>query len=179
VTTSTTASSTSSDDNDLIEAVLAAGGALMSVVRRSLHDIDDDVTLAQHRALVELETRGPLRVADLASALAVDRSAATRMCDRPVRKQLACRRRLVSDRRGVRVALTAKGQTLVTTVGAQRRREVSRLVRRLAPEDRGIVLYALQRFARAADATEPNRPAASRRVGNGRDGQTAEETAGR
>jgi len=144
-------------DDELIEAVLAAGRALVSVALRSLHELGDDVTLAQHRALVELSARGPQRVADLADVLSVDRSAATRMCDRLVRKRLASRRRLSSDRRGVRVALTAQGRALVAAVGAKRRQEVARVVRRLAPEDRGVVMYALTAFAAADGTPEPDR----------------------
>jgi DNA-binding MarR family transcriptional regulator len=171
MTTSTTTNPSQIGDDELIEAVLAAGRALVSVALRSLHELGADVTLAQHRALVELAARGPQRVADLADVLSVDRSAATRMCDRLVRKQLASRRRLSSDRRGVRVALTPKGRALVTAVGAQRRREVARVVRRLAPEDRGVVMYALAAFAAADDTPEPDRSsprqgaAGSRRAG--------------
>jgi DNA-binding MarR family transcriptional regulator len=153
MTTSTTSEPGQIGDDQLIEAVLAAGRALVALALRSLHELGDDVTLAQHRALVELATRGPQRVADLATALSVDRSAATRMCDRLVRKQLARRRRLDSDRRGVRVTLTPKGQALVTAVDARRRQHVSRVVRRLPSEDRGVVIYALAAFS-AADRAD-------------------------
>ena len=168
------------DDDELIEAVLAAGRALVSVALRSLQELGDDVTLAQHRALVELATRGPQRVADLATVLSVDRSAATRMCDRLVRKQLVSRRRLGSDRRGVRVALTPKGQALVTAVGAQRRHEVARVVRRLAPEDRGVVMHALAAFAAADDTSGPDwSPPRQSATATRRSGATASRADGR
>jgi DNA-binding MarR family transcriptional regulator len=167
-------------DDELIEAVLAAGRALVSVALRSLHEVGDDVTLAQYRALVELAGRGPQRVADLACVLSVDRSAATRMCDRLVRKRLASRRRLGSDRRVVRVALTPRGRALVTAVGARRRQEVSQVVRRFAPADRGVVVYALQALASAGDTGKPE--STSERHGGsypGDDGVTADRADGR
>jgi DNA-binding MarR family transcriptional regulator len=157
MTTSTTTGPGPIGDDQLIEAGLAAGQALVSIALRSLQELGDDVTIAQHRALVELANRGPQRVAAPADVLSVDRSAATRMCDRLVREQLASRRRLSDDRRGVRVALTPKGRSLVTAVGAERRREVARVVRRLAPEDRGIVMSALAAFAAAGSTSDADR----------------------
>ena len=74
--------------DELVDAVLGASRALVAVAARSLATVADDVTLAQYRVLIELAARGPQRLADLASALAVERSTATRMCDRLVRKRL-------------------------------------------------------------------------------------------
>ena len=74
--------------DDVVDAVLGASRALVAVAARSLANVGEDVTLAQYRVLVVLASRGPQRLADLATALAVDRSTATRMCDRLVRKRL-------------------------------------------------------------------------------------------
>src|SRR6201994_3886472 len=97
------------DRDDLVDAVLASSRALVAVAARSLATVAEDVTLAQYRVLVELAARGPQRLADLADALRVDRSTATRMCDRLVRKRLVTRRRGSEDRRVVRVSLSAQG----------------------------------------------------------------------
>ena len=109
------------DRDDLVDAVLGASRALVAVAARSLGDLAEDVTLPQYRALVELAARGPQRLADLAAALGVDRSTATRMCDRLVRKQLVTRRRISADRRGVRISLTPAGRALVEEVTRRRR----------------------------------------------------------
>ena len=74
--------------DELVDAVLGASRALVAVAARSLADVAEDVTLPQYRFLIELASRGPQRLADLATALGVDRSTATRMCDRLVRKRL-------------------------------------------------------------------------------------------
>jgi DNA-binding MarR family transcriptional regulator len=137
-------------DDQLVDAVLGASRALVAVAARSLDDLAEDVTLAQYRVLVELAARGPQRVAELASVLGVERSTATRMCDRLVRKRLIHRRRESRDRRAVQVALTADGRTLVQRVTHRRREEIARILERLAPRDRTAVRRALRTFADAA-----------------------------
>jgi DNA-binding MarR family transcriptional regulator len=136
--------------DDLVDAVLGASRALVAVAARSLATVAEDVTLAQYRVLIELASRGPLRVADLADALAVDRSTATRMCDRLVRKRLVARRRTSDDRRVVRISLTAAGAELVAEVRRRRRAEIQGIVKRMPRSHRSLVVEALQAFSRAA-----------------------------
>ncbi len=138
------------DRDELVDAVLGASRALVAVAARSLADLAEDVTLAQYRALVELASRGPQRPADLASALGVDPSTATRMCDRLVRKQLVQRRRISADRRGVRISLTPAGRALVEEVTRRRRVEIAQILRRMPRADRDSALTALRVFADAA-----------------------------
>jgi DNA-binding MarR family transcriptional regulator len=138
------------DRDELVDAVLWASRALVAVAARSLANVADDVTLAQYRVLVVLAGRGPQRLADLAAALGVDRSAATRMCDRLVRKRLVYRRRLVEDRRGVRVSLTGAGGELVAEVSRRRRVEITVILERMPIAHRRAVLEALRAFADAA-----------------------------
>jgi DNA-binding MarR family transcriptional regulator len=99
-----TLKSAESTTDELVDGVLGASRALVAVAARSLAGVAEDVTLPQYRFLVELASRGPQRLADLAGALGVDRSTATRMCDRLVRKRLVTRRRAQEDRRAVRVS---------------------------------------------------------------------------
>jgi DNA-binding MarR family transcriptional regulator len=134
----------------LVDAVLGASRALVAVAARSLATVAEDVTLAQYRVLIELASRGPLRVADLALALTVDRSTATRMCDRLVRKRLVTRRRTSDDRRVVRISLSATGAELVAEVSRRRRAEIRRIVERMPRSHRPLVVEALQAFSRAA-----------------------------
>jgi DNA-binding MarR family transcriptional regulator len=140
----------SDDGDELIDAVLGASRVLVAVAARSLAGLVEDVTLAQYRVLIELAARGPQRVADLAAVLEVERSTATRMCDRLVRKHLVHRRRINTDRRGVRVGLTPAGRELVLAVSDRRRREIARTVRRMPRPDRKVVLSALRAFAAAS-----------------------------
>ncbi len=136
--------------NELIDAVLGSSRALVAVAARSLLSVPGDVTLSQYRVLVELAARGPMRLADLAAVLGVDRSTATRMSDRLARKRLVQRRRLGEDRRGVRVSLTASGRQLVEQVTRNRRAEIGVILGRMPDADRHATLTALRGFARAA-----------------------------
>jgi DNA-binding MarR family transcriptional regulator len=138
------------ETDEVVDAVLGASRALVAVAARSLAGVGEDVTLAQYRALVVLASRGPQRLADLATALTVDRSTATRMCDRLVRKRLVVRRRSTDDRRVVRISLTEAGAELVREVSRRRRAEIRRIVRRMPPASRTLVVDALQAFAAAA-----------------------------
>ena len=135
---------------NLIDAVLGSSRALVAVAARSLATVADDVTLAQYRVLVELAARGPLRPSDLALALKVDRSTATRMCERLVRKSLIQRRRGTADRRSVRVSLTSAGRKLITEVSQRRRVEIGAIVARMSGADMRAALEALRAFAAAA-----------------------------
>jgi DNA-binding MarR family transcriptional regulator len=143
-------SGAASAPEELVDAVLGASRALVAVAASSLAGVADDVTLAQYRVLVVLAARGPQRVADLASALRVDRSTATRMSDRLARKGLVVRRRISSDRRGVRVSLTPAGRELIAEVSRRRREEITTILRRIPAADTRAVLGALRAFASAA-----------------------------
>lgn len=135
---------------ELVDAVLGASRALVAVAARSLAGAEGDVTLPQYRALVVLAGRGPQRVADLAEALGVNPSTATRMGDRLVRKRLVRRARAADDRRVVRVAITADGRALIDEVTRRRRAEIRRIMRRLPAGEAAALVVALRRFAEAA-----------------------------
>src|SRR5471032_660181 len=107
------------------EALLLASRALMGVAARSLADVDD-ITLPQYRALVVLTRPTPVTVGDLAVALDIHPSTATRLCDRIERKGLVRRRPGLSpDRRETPISLTAKGRRLVGRVTDHRRRDLA------------------------------------------------------
>lgn len=114
--------------DELVDALLAAGRAMVAIAARSLANLDYEVTLPQYRALVVLASRGPQRVVDISAELGVNPSTATRMCDRLVLKKLVRRYRSTSDRREVRLTLTASGTGLVQQVMDRRRVELARLV---------------------------------------------------
>ncbi|WP_338051888.1 MarR family transcriptional regulator [Pseudonocardia acidicola] len=141
----------------LIDAVMSASRALVAVAARSLAAVDEEVTLPQYRALVVLGQRGALRPADLATALAVTPSTATRMCDRLVAKGLIGRERSDTDRREVRVGLSAGGRTVVDEVTRRRRAELGRLLGALPADRHAAVVAALRSFADAAgEVPEPD-----------------------
>lgn len=137
-------------ERDAVEAVLTASRVLVAVAARSLVEVAEEVTLPQYRALVVLASRGPQRLAALAEALAVNPSTATRMCDRLVRKRLLTRRVESTDRRLVRLAVSASGRQLVEQVTERRRDEIARILRALSLEEQRSVTASLNRLADAA-----------------------------
>lgn len=136
------------DDESVVDALLVASRALVAIAARSLAEAGD-VTLPQYRMLVVLATRGPQRPADLADALAVNRSTASRMCDRLLTKRLIRRTRLSSDRRVLRISLTTDGARLVAKVMRKRRTDLATAIRGLTAEQRGAVVVGLSTFAEA------------------------------
>ncbi|GAA3452475.1 MarR family winged helix-turn-helix transcriptional regulator [Dactylosporangium matsuzakiense] len=135
---------------EAVEALFAASRALVAIAARSLADVDPDVTLPQYRALVVLAARGPQRVADISAELQVAASTGTRMCDRLVRKGLARRSRPASDRRVVRLTLTAAGWRLVQRVSEQRREQLAGIVAATGGGWHPSVAPALRAFTAAA-----------------------------
>jgi DNA-binding MarR family transcriptional regulator len=136
--------------DELVDMVLAASRALVAVAARSLAATGDEVTLPQYRALVVLAAKGPQGTAELAAALAVNPSTATRMCDRLVRKGMVRRHRQAGDRRSVRIALTAPGRDLVAEASRRRRAELARLLSALPADQYDPVIAAFRAFAAAA-----------------------------
>lgn len=138
------------DDRDLIDAVLSASRALVAVAARSLASCENEITLPQYRVLVILCARGAQRVADLAEALDVLPSTATRMCDRLAAKRLIGRSRSAHDRRIVNVTVTPAGRELVDRVSDARRKELRKVLAQIPPAGRPAVVEALRAFSVAA-----------------------------
>lgn len=136
---------------ELTDAVLTASRVLVGVAARSLAKVDESVTLPQFRALVVLASRGELSVGQLAEALDVHPSTATRLCDRLVARRLVRRIVRPSNRRETLIALTARGRKVVDVVTESRRADIERIIERIPMRARSQVVRALQAFADAAD----------------------------
>ncbi len=140
----------------MTDAVLLASRALVGVAARSLAEVEDEVTLPQFRALVVLAT-GDRNLGELAEALDVHPSSATRLCTRLEAKGLITRRAASQSRRELLVQLTGEGRSVVDSVTRRRRREIARIVARIPARDRRVLVHALGVFADAAGETpEPS-----------------------
>jgi DNA-binding MarR family transcriptional regulator len=138
------------NDEEVIGAILLASRVMVAIAVRSLAGNPDDVTLPQYRTLVELTFGGPRRLADLAEALGVSPSTATRMCDRLVRKELVSRTRDELDRREVKLAITVLGRSVVSDVIERRRAEGRDLLQAIPVPLRGQLVSSLTLLATAA-----------------------------
>jgi DNA-binding MarR family transcriptional regulator len=134
---------------DAVRQLLVSSRALVAVAARSLVDVGD-VTVPQFRALVVLSSRVDTTVSDLASALDIHPTTATRLVDRLVRKRLVRRTELAEDRRVTQLHLTASGHRLVRQVTDRRTRQLAEIVRRMPSETWPKVTEALRAFAAAA-----------------------------
>jgi DNA-binding MarR family transcriptional regulator len=140
-------SETDDDFAAATEALLLASRALVGVAARSFASVNE-VTLPQYRALVVLIRPTDVTVGDLAVALDIHPSTATRLCDRLERKGLVRRRPGVSsDRRLTPVALTPKGRRLVGRVTEHRRRDLAAIASSMPQEDLEHVIRGLTAFA--------------------------------
>ncbi|MGC4835026.1 MarR family winged helix-turn-helix transcriptional regulator [Micromonospora vinacea] len=119
---------------ELVDGLSALSRALVGITARALASLNVEVTLSQYRTLVILASRGPLRTVDLAAALHVHPSTATRTCNRLVRRDLVARHHRPSDRRVALLTLTAAGKTLVGDVMRHRTQEIRQLVRTVGSE---------------------------------------------
>ena len=141
---------TASSTENLAEAFLTASRVLVGLAVQSLAAAPVDVTLAQHRVLVLLASRGEQQIGEIATELRVNPSNATRHCDRLQKLGLITRRRSVADGRVVQVALTDAGRKVVAAVSDARREEISRVLEEMPADQRSAVLAALESFAAAA-----------------------------
>lgn len=132
------------------DALLVASRALVGVAARSLADVDD-VTLPQFRALVFVSSRDRTTVSDLAAALGIHSTSATRLCDRLVRKRLLRRSEASDDRRQTDLHLTAGGRRLVERVTERRRRDLGAIAERMGEEAAVAAVSVLEAFSAAAD----------------------------
>lgn len=136
-------------DEEVTDALLEASKALVGIALRTL-PAEPRVTLSQFRALALLDSEQQMRSADLADALAVSPSTATRLCDRLVRAGLVLRAASQEDRREVRLSLTGAGAKVVREGLTRRRRALSRLVAKVPAEDRAPFVRSLRVFEGAA-----------------------------
>jgi len=143
-----------SDVEEVADFLLAASRALMGIAVRSVASVEDDVTLVQYRVLVLLTSRGEQNVSELADAIGVHPSTATRLCDRLVAKELVHRAPSSESRREVVLAITPSGRALVRTVTNRRRREMVRVLERCSRDDRRRLRSAFELFAAAAGELE-------------------------
>jgi DNA-binding MarR family transcriptional regulator len=148
-----------STSDEVVDAVIAASRALVGLSVRSINSVTKDVTVSQYRSLVILVSRGPQRIADLASLLGVEPSTATRMAERLERRGLALRSATDEDRRVVRLSPTDEARDLVARVTQRRRADVREILRQMPPEAIQPLIGALRAFSAAAG--EPGESAPS------------------
>jgi DNA-binding MarR family transcriptional regulator len=127
-------------------------GAAMSTVRDWFYGTGDDaLEVGQVDTLDLLVARESWRMTDLADALRVDPSTATRAVQRLVRAGLAERRQSDDDGRVVMVSATAAGRARHDAVARRRREALEAMLGEFDAEERRELAELLERFVTALD----------------------------
>ena len=128
-------------------------GASMQAFRPMVYgEGDDALDLGQVDALDLLVFHGSVRMGELAEALRVDASTATRAVNRLVDAGLAQRRRSDEDGRVMVVALTKRGGEVHRALMARRRDAIEGILAGFNGRDRQQLATLLERFVAGLDA---------------------------
>jgi DNA-binding MarR family transcriptional regulator len=133
-----------------VETLQAATRMLAGVALRSMDALDSAVTLPQFRLLAVLADLGPVPSGRAARTLGLDPSTVTRLADRMVAAGHVARGTDPQHRGVVTLELTASGRELVAVADGWRRRELARIMARLAPPQQEAVTTALGLLVAAA-----------------------------
>ena len=112
------------------------------------------VTPEQFSVLSQLASSGTLSMTELAASRRVALNTATSLVDRLALAGLVQRQGDPSDRRVVRVAVTEKGQRLVSELATARRRVIREMLDRLSDAEVAQVQAALPALAQLAGLRE-------------------------
>lgn len=133
----------------LVEEVLAASRVLVALSAQSMQDVDASLSPVQVRTLMVVASRGPMRPTELAHALGVHPSNATRVCDKLVDAGLLDRRENPQNRRALILSLTPAGRRLITAISRRRSRAIAKVLGAVPEERRTAVAAAMSEFAAA------------------------------
>ncbi|MBT9254620.1 MarR family transcriptional regulator [Phycicoccus sp. MAQZ13P-2] len=138
-------------ETEAVEAMMRAARMFNAFLAASLARTGGRVTPTQLRVLVFIADHPEAGTADVAETLGTDPSSATRLCDRLAVAKLIARRQATSDRRRVRLSLTPEGRRLVQSVMDHRREVFAGLVDTLSPDDRAVLVQALDALVATTD----------------------------
>jgi DNA-binding MarR family transcriptional regulator len=113
------------DPEAVADAVILASQALVETSLGALRRCAPQLNLSEFRVLTVLHERGPLRLVDIAAALGVTSTTATRLADSLAAQHLVERIRQSNDRREIHLAIAAAGAGVVARVSSHRRSYVS------------------------------------------------------
>ena len=108
------------------------------------------VTYAQYEALRYIQSHPYTSVGDLALGLRISYPSTTNMISRLARKGLVKKKGMQSDKRIVRLILTAEGEQLVEHVRDERGKRISEIMSAMTDDERAHFLSALDSFIIAA-----------------------------
>lgn len=113
-----------------------------------------DVTVAEWVALRSIYTQAPCSLSDVANKIGIDPGATSRLVERLIRKKLATRKVLPTDRRAITLDLTAAGKALVPKLAKEADENDDFFFRGLSKEDREHLLRIMKNLVKTHGLTE-------------------------
>jgi DNA-binding MarR family transcriptional regulator len=125
-----------SSDRELVAEILKIAEDIVGVVPMGipLEYLNSDMTIAQLRILLVLQTQGPSRMGSIASITGVTLPTATGVVENLVRKELVIREKDPQDRRLVICKLSPEGQELINKLWTSGRFQMENLLEGLTVE---------------------------------------------
>jgi DNA-binding MarR family transcriptional regulator len=116
-----------------------------------LRELDDlDISLPQLQALTYVAEHRNCSVGALAEGLGVTHPAAVKTVERLVKKGLIARAVAASDHRQAQLAATPGGRSMVNEIRRQRTERLTRVLDKMAPDDRLALIRGLEKFVTTA-----------------------------
>jgi DNA-binding MarR family transcriptional regulator len=143
------AEGTAADVVAFVDSLDVAQAVLRSIADQALSDLGGGITTTQLRLLDRLERLGESRLIDLADALSIAPSTATRLCDTLADRQLIVRHRRGRDRRELQIQLTESGTHLLDAVRGRTAGVWAEILNRITGEERRRVMAILGKLAEA------------------------------
>lgn len=129
-----------------VEALDDAQSLLRNISDQVLSELGGGITNTQLRLLDRLERLGESRLIDLADALSIAPSTATRLCDALAERQLIVRHRRGRDRRELQIRLTDTGLRLLGAIRERTALGLEQLLERIPSKTRQQVVMVLARL---------------------------------
>lgn len=127
----------------VVEAIFSANRHLVMASNRAVEGIRSEISPLQLRALTVLAL-GPRRLIDLADAVGVAPSTATRLCDALMAEGLILKDRDESDRREVHLSMAPRGRRLLKDLENRRRLEFEGFVKSISMTERRQLIGILR-----------------------------------
>ena len=135
----------------LADRFLAASRALVAVSAESLDELPESLDLTHFRALAVIGSRNGMSLGEVAEAMRVHPSRASRISDRLVRRRLVQRRIAPDDRRQIVLTATPQGAETLARAWDRRRQAIRRVLARMPGSSREAAATSLAAFAEAAE----------------------------
>ena len=129
---------------------------LSEAIERELARGDSGLRMSQVQVLLRLGNHDSLTAGELARAIGHDPGALTRLVDQLVKKQLVERHPHETDRRALRIALTARGRDTYRMLYGLRMQVMERMLQDFDEDERYRVMDFLQRMLQGLQAHPPS-----------------------